>query len=82
MLVNAATKPTVLFAVWLVAYVVIGGAVFLVSNQLIERTAMHGLSAIIVSAALKIALGWFAASWVQRWVATRLGMPGSSHPAA
>jgi hypothetical protein len=80
--VDQATKPTLLFAVWLIAYVTIGGAGFLISSQVIERTTLDGLLAIVVSAAVTIVLAWLAASWVQRRVAARLDMPGNGPPVA
>src|SRR5688500_7142342 len=73
--VNEAARSTVLLAVWLVAYIVIGGAVFMLSNELMRLTAMSELLAISVSVALAVLLGWLAASRVQRMAARRIARP-------
>jgi len=70
--VNERAKSTVLLAVRLIAYAVIGGVVFLASTQLLGGACMDGLLAILVSVLLTEVLGWLSASWVQRRVAGRL----------
>ena len=69
--VNNATKKTAPFAAWLVAYVVIGGAVFLLAG-ILRRTALGDLPAISLSVLMAVVLGWLTASWVQRRVASRV----------
>jgi hypothetical protein len=70
----------VLLAVWLIAYVVIGGIVFLAPTQLLGGAGMDGLLAIVVSVLLTGVLGWLSASWVQHRVAGRLTRSGVDRP--
>jgi len=78
--VNERAKSTVLLAVWLIAYVLIGGIVFLACTQLLGRAGMDGLLAILVSVLLTAVLGWLSASWMQRRLAGRLTRSGVDSP--
>ena len=59
-------KAAVLLAVWLVAYVVIGGIVWVAAGALLLVTGLDDLVAIMGAVALTIGLGWLRASWAQR----------------
>ena len=75
-------RKTAPFTAWLIAYVVIGGAVFLLADEIVRRAALGDLWAISVSVLLSVVLGWRAASWVQRIVASRGETADAPRPAA
>lgn len=57
-----------LLVVWLAAYALIGGVVWVISGALLLNTSLDDLSAIAISSAVTAGIGWFGASWVQRRV--------------
>jgi hypothetical protein len=57
-----------LLVVWLVAYALIGGVVWVVSDALLLNTSIDDLLAIMIAGAMTIGIGWLGASWVQRRV--------------
>ena len=65
---NVKVNATLLLLVWLAAYTVIGGAVFVMASSLLWLTAVDDMMALLISGGLTIVLGWLGASWVQRRV--------------
>lgn len=62
-------QSTVVFVAWLAAYLVIGGLVFVASDELLGRTGLNDLTEILVAVVLTASAGWLGASAIRRKVA-------------
>ncbi|HMM96809.1 hypothetical protein [Phycicoccus sp.] len=65
-------EATLVFGAWLVAYTIIGGLIFWLSDVFLRPTGLDDLSGISVSVVLTGFLGWLGASAIRRRVADRL----------
>ncbi|MFC7486288.1 hypothetical protein ACOCJ7_13650 [Knoellia sp. CPCC 206453] len=68
---NDTRQSLVLFVAWCVAYVVIGGLVFVIAGAVVDQTGHDGMLGVVIPVGLAVLLGWLSASWVQRRLAAR-----------
>lgn len=69
---EATTTRALPFVAFAIAYVLVGGAIFSVSNALLRHSSLDDPDVILLSVLLTVGLGWAMASAVARTVERRL----------
>ncbi|MFC8502633.1 hypothetical protein ACFUC1_09740 [Pedococcus sp. NPDC057267] len=77
---DEATKKTIPFLAWWVAYAVVGALIFLLCGSLLRLTTLDDTSTIFLSMLMTMGGGWLGANAVQRRVARRLDASSRREP--